>query len=308
MIMTPFNNFHETYQEILESMVLHSILYGKMKMVDHLYFTLENPLNPLINIRKNWVWALHEGINRLSFEDPDLQNPGTAYEFRPNWKRKLDKEGGHRFCYSYGQEYQEQIPNIIKKLKSKSEREAILVMWHDWYLEKSINKIMARRPCTLTIHFYFFDQRLHCNVNMRTVDVMNMLPYDVFHHCLLHRHIATELGVNPGLFHFTASFAYYQKKRDTTGSVINTIEALKNSNPPEPIREWQFTDTDRKKLMEVTKLINDKVNIFGGGYNMSGFSMFGHQYAKALLYLYNKKFRKQPKEVSFLNEFEVIYK
>jgi thymidylate synthase len=282
-----------------------SILFAKMKMVDNFKFTLLDPTQSLINLRKNWAWALHEGINRLSFEDGSLQNPGTAYKYRPNWKRKLEKEGG-KFCYSYGQEYRAQVPAVIQKLRSKSEREAVITMWNNYYLDRDISKTKPRRPCTLTLHFYFFNGKLNCACNMRTVDVMNMLPYDVFHHTLLQRYIASVLKVDIGVFHFIASFAYYQKKRDETKSVLNTIAKLEDSTIPEVEEDWLFTDDDRKELMGLTRRINDE-SMFEEGFQPQDLTLYGTQYAKALLYLYKLK-RLKLKQPIKLKEFEVIYK
>jgi len=304
--MIKSNYFHTIYQKTLMMMEEESILFAKMKMVDHYTFTLLDPTQSLVNLRKNWAWALHEGINRLSFDDGDMQNPGTAYSYRPNWKRKLEKEG-EKFCYSYGQEYQKQVYQVIQKLRSKSEREAIIVMWHDYYTLKSIHQMMPRRPCTLTLHFYFFDGKLNCACNMRTVDVMNMLPYDVFHHTLLQRYIASVLKVDIGVFHFTASFAYYQKKRDISGSVKNTIAKLKENSVPDAEEDWLFTEDDRKKLIKLTKLIDDEHSNLENRFTIDGLSLYGEQYAKALLYLYKLKMLKLKRPVK-LKEFEVIYK
>lgn len=298
-MITTGNNFKSIYQDILEYMSDHAILYGKTKMIEDLHFTLTQPQHSLIPIKKNWAWALHEGINRLSFEDKTLQNPGTAYIYRPNWKKKLVKEGG-KFCYSYGDWYFLQIPQVLKKLKSKSEREAIISVWNQSYLFGGFE----RTPCTLFLHFYFFQNKLNCHCSMRTSDVMNLLPYDVFHHTLLQRYIATVLNVELGSFHFTSSFAYYQKKRDITFSVRNTIFKLEESGPINYSNNWRFYEEDRKILMSMTKRIYEKYKIetIFTDYDKERLSDFGLRYVKALLYYYDKK-----TNLDINNELGVVY-
>lgn len=295
--------FHEVYIHVLRHLLNNGILVAKSKMVENLTFTLSNPENSLINHAKNWNWALHEGLNRMAWEEPRLMNPGTAYMFRPNWKKKLEKEGG-RFCYSYGERYFKQIPQILKALKSKSEREAILTMWDDDYL---INRyVYKRRPCTIALHFYRYKDKLSCQCFMRTSDVMNMLPYDVFHHTLMQRYIATYLGIEMGFFHFTAGIAYYQKKRDVTGSVKNTLERLLAIDPPETTNNWYFSEEDRKNLVEIQHkmfILDKEEDALNQTLLLD--SIYSKNYANAMLY-YKYEKTKNGYSVQDLNEFEVI--
>lgn len=293
------NDFASIYYHILDNMLDYAILYGKTKMIEDLHFTLTDPQRSLVPLKKNWAWAFHEGINRLSFEFSELQNPGTAYKYRPNWNKKLIKEGG-RFCYSYGECYSLQVPTILKKLRSKSEREAIVSVWTPEFLSRKFE----RRPCTLFLHFYYVRSKLNCHCSMRTSDVMNLLPYDVFHHTLLQRYLATVLDVELGNFHFTSSFAYYQKKRDVTGSVKNTLTKLREAKPLTYLDDWRFSENDRRGLIGMTRVINEELTSSILEYQRGVFSNFGHNYANALLY-YDKLTRVNI-DVSG-SEFHVIY-
>jgi hypothetical protein len=298
------DDFHHIYATILYGALEFSTLYAKMKMLDDFSFTLVDPTQSLINYRKNWAWALHEGINRLSFDNARMQNPGTAHFYRPNWARKLEKEGG-TFCYSYGESYADQVQHIISLLKSKSEREAIITMWDPNYTDKTFRKTFPRRPCTLTLHFYFFKNQLNCSCNMRTVDIMNMLPYDVFHHTLLQRFLASVLEVELGKFHFHATFAYYQKKRDITGSVRNTYEALTKLNPPPVSPDSEFGHAELHRCRTTIEYLENNHPCLDSVLYDKEISTFGQNYVKALLY-YNIDSRKRKQHKEFLGEFEVI--
>lgn len=295
MIRFQNDNFHTIYQDTLTLMLEEGELWAKSIAVPHYQFVLTDPANSLINHPKNWAWAFTEMIDRLSFDETKLQNPGTSYEFRPNWKKKLIKEGGI-FCYSYGEEIDIQLPYIMKKLKRSAEREAIFSMWEpDMLISKK-----PRRPCTLNLHFINLNGVLHASCMMRTVDVMNLLPYDIFHHTMLQRYIAGELGLKLGHFSFQATFAYFQKKRLVTGSVDSTIKRLKYFKRL-PIPSFPtFNEEDRQYLIKINKALNsclvgdletiDLETIFMSIETQTGFK---RAYGSALIWGYLKKL--QPK-------------
>jgi thymidylate synthase len=300
MIYTSGKRFHSVYLDILTYILQNGELVGKAKTVNNLGFTITDPKEVLLNHPKNWGWCFLEGINRMSWGDPDLMNPGTAYKFRSSWKRKLEREGG-KFCYDYGHHFANQITDILKKLRSKSQREAIMTVWDRRHLVES--KDYERRPCTLTLHFYWWQGKINLNVNMRTSDVMNLLPYDVFHHTLLQRYVATKLGAEMGEFYFFSSIAYYQKKRDITGSVENTFKALLNADYlPYEENDWFFGDAELNYLVDLTKALDS--NPTQALYlPQNGISKYAQNYAKALLYLYG-----QNNQDFTGSEFEIILK
>ena len=59
---------------------------------------------------------------------------------------------------------------------------------------------------------------------MRTNDIINLLPYDIFHHTFLQRYIAHELKIKLGSYHHFATHMYYPKKREREGR--NFLEKL----------------------------------------------------------------------------------
>ncbi|HLD98219.1 MAG TPA: thymidylate synthase [Candidatus Nanoarchaeia archaeon] len=292
------DNFQEIYIKILQKTLDEGILWAKAKTITPISFTITNPVLSLINHKKNWSWAFVELANRLAFEEKEMQNPGSAWTFRPAWKRKLEKENGE-FHYSYGEEYTIQIPHILKKLKLSADREAILTMWKPEYL---YIKEMDRRPCTLNIHFFKIQNKLHCSVYMRTVDIMNLLPYDVFHHTMLQRYLASVLGIELGNFNFNASFGYYQKKRDVTGSVQNTLNALSKTSSLDYCDDWRFGEKERLEITNIAFRLDRGEGFFY--YHNHELSSFGQQYANALIYIYQKNALLKGSEI--INEFKIL--
>jgi len=211
---------------------------GKTSDILDVHVVIEKPTQALTHMRKqHWVWALQEGSDRLN---PEFENPGEAYRFRPNWQKKLAREEG-AFCYTYGEVYRAQLPIILKKLKAKQTREAIINMWDSRFLFEDND----RTPCTLTLHFLVRGGRLHLFVSMRTNDAMNLMPYDLWHHCLLQRYVASKLGLELGEYHHQADHAYVPKRRVTTGNLKRTVDELaetadKISRDPVPF----YSDAD----------------------------------------------------------------
>jgi len=230
MFIIKGTNFTELYIDLLKLIVDAGELEAKTREIFPATIVLENPELSLLYHKKNWNWCFQELFDRMSgiFNQPPIcANPGLAYKYRPAWKKKLAKEGD-QFHYAYGEVYNTQVPAIIKQLKKqRTTREAIINVWNSNYLEHQLD--FNRRPCTLTIHFMIRNKKLYCFVNMRTNDVINLLPYDVFHHTFLQRYIAHELNLELGTYTHTASHMYYPKRRELRNYFEKVFFTLENS-------------------------------------------------------------------------------
>jgi len=219
MTLIKADNATEACLRVFQAIREEGVYVGKTVDLLDVHIVLRDPRKSFPYMKKqHWIWALYEGSDRLN---PAFNNPGEAYRFRPNWQKKLAKEEGE-FCYTYGEVYKSQIPTILKKLKKKQTREAIINMWDEDYL----HDYGDRTPCTLTLHFLIRNNALHLFVNMRTNDAMNLLPYDIWHHCLLQRYIAAKLGIQLGQYHHQASHMYYPKRRATSGNIDRVITEM----------------------------------------------------------------------------------
>lgn len=212
------NEFTPMYIDLLRTIANEGTLEGKTRDLLGVQLILTDPKRSLLFFPKNWKWCFQELFDRMSGilgAPSHCQNPGLAYNYRPVWKKKLQKEGG-TFDYAYGNIYKIQVPAIIAQLKKqKTTREAIINIWQKEYLINQSN--FNRRPCTLTLHFILRDNKLHLFVNMRSNDAINLLPYDVFHHTFLQRYIAAMIEKNVGHYHHFASHMYYPKRREMSG-------------------------------------------------------------------------------------------
>lgn len=231
--------FREIYIKILEHLDENGTYEGKTWNCYDLDFVLTNSLHSLIPIKKNWEWCFSELFDRFN---PDFENPGEAYKSRPSWARKLEKEGG-KFVYTYNERFNNKFyfEQLVKRLKGNLEREAIVTVWEkaDLYLGKP----RQRNPCTLTLHFMREHGKLSLWVNMRTSDVINLLPYDVVHHTFFLRMIAHHMKLEVGNFYFHASHFYCPKRRKMRDYLPKLIQELK--------------DEDWHKVLQLTPFIRE---------------------------------------------------
>jgi len=257
--MTTIENdsFTKIYYDLIRTVASEGELEGKTRDLPAVHLELTDPTQGLLFLNKNWIWCFQEAFDRMSgiFGNPRIhRNPGLAYHLRPAWKRKLEKEGGE-FHYAYGDCYVDQIPHLVKQLKKqKTSREAIITMWDSNYLV--FQKDYNRRPCTLTLHFLIRDKKLNLFVNMRTNDIINLLPFDVFHHTLLQQYVANVLDLKLGTYYHFASHMYYPKKREREGR--NFLEKVfkKLENNIERLDEFKIPKLKSSNIEEDWKYAN----------------------------------------------------
>jgi len=212
------DSFTRIYLDLIKLVSGKGTLEAKTRDLLAVQLVLTDPERSLLLIKKNWKWAFQETFDRMSGifgEDEERANPGIAYKYRSAWTKKLEKEGGESFDYAYGNVYREAVPKVIRLLRNKLWREAIIPVWQPAYL--IYQEDFQRRPCTLTLHFIIRNGQLHAFCNMRTNDIINLLPYDVFHHTVLQRYIAAKLEMKVGRYYHFATHMYYPKKREREG-------------------------------------------------------------------------------------------
>lgn len=226
-------SFTRIYLDLIKLVSGKGTLEGKTRDLVAVQLVLLDPERSLLFFDKNWKWCFQEAFDRMSgifSQPPEYANPGLAYKYRSVWEKKLEEEGGKVFCYSYGQIFTETVPAAIRQLKrQRTSREAIIPVWEKVHLTSQSQ--FNRRPCTLTLHFLIRNKELHAFVNMRSNDIINLLPYDVFHHTLLQRYIAKKLELGLGSYYHFASHMYYPKKREREGRQFleRTINKLEES-------------------------------------------------------------------------------
>ena len=227
------SDWGHTYKKILSQIRHKGTLLGKSKTIFNLSFEVD-PDQVLIMPEKNWKWTFTELYDRF---DINFENPGTSVQFRPHWKRKLEAEGG-TFCYTYNERLWPGLWDAYNLLKrNKYERDAVVNVFSS---DDLVRERIPRSPCTLGLHFYCTDKEtVNLQVTMRTNDVVNLLIYDVFHHSMLLRWMASNLGMKVGKYQHSCTIAYYQKKREERGYVDRLLKADIKYYKIDPIENFE---------------------------------------------------------------------
>lgn len=115
---------------------------------------------------------------------------------------------------AYGPRIRGQLPAVVQKLREDPDtRQAILSVWDARYDQAGWTP--KDLPCTLSIGFAIFDEKLECNVTMRSNDAWLGLAHDVpMFTCLQHTVAsALEIGVGP-YYHLAHSMHVYERDFD----------------------------------------------------------------------------------------------
>lgn len=249
------SNITQLYRELLNTVSTQGELEGKTRDLPGVYIELTDPNQSMLAIKKNWEWCFQETFDRFSGAlgfPPTFQNPGHSWKYRVNWAKKLKKEGG-LFHYAYGESFLYQLPAVIKQLKKqRTSREAIISIWSDKYLLEQ--GAFNRRPCTLTLHFMIRNKKLLLFVNMRSNDLINLFPYDVFHHTFIQKYIASKLNLGLGSYHHFTSHMYYPKKREREGREFISRTLAKLDDVLKENRNHNITGLDTDQIDKDLKI------------------------------------------------------
>lgn len=272
------SDWGHTYKKILSQIRHKGELLGKSKTIFNLYFEVD-PDQVLILPEKNWRWAFVELYDRF---DKSFENPGTSYKFRPHWQKKLENEGG-KFCYTYFERLWPGLWDAYNLLKrNKLERDAVVPIFD---CSDLVREEYPRTPCTTALHFYCEDKdSLNLQVTMRANDVVNLLIYDVFHHSMLLRWMASKLGIKVGKYQHFSTIAYYQKKREERGYIDRLLKFDIKYYKIEPIENFDI---------ELDEVISRAIKIRGVLLN----SDFMSDFSQLLFYLWEEQ------EPKFVTEF-----
>ncbi len=146
----------------------------------------------------NRDWLSYENDERLNGLGGKQLNPGIAYTFNGEFWNKFLRNGV--FSYSYAERWQEQLPYIIRELiLNPNTRQAVMTMY-DKHQDMMHWGGRDRVPCSLTYQFMLREDKLVLIYNQRSCDFVKFFPSDVWLTVSLLKHVANEIGREPGQF------------------------------------------------------------------------------------------------------------
>lgn len=131
------------------------------------------------------------------------------------WNKFVDEIGPNNFgvTAAYGYRWRthfgrDQLQLAIDALrKDPSDRRCYISAW-DPSTDGCGAENQKNVPCPVGFSLHVQGGELHSSMALRSSDVFVGLPYDVMGHALLMDAVATELGVTPGIMHFTLAHAH----------------------------------------------------------------------------------------------------
>jgi hypothetical protein len=233
------DDINNIYYDILKKLFEDGQLKGKRKGVPFLTFTLTNLDKNILFFpfaQRNWPWILRECSDRLF----GISNPGLSSWYSKNWENR--KEDNGLYSYHYSDRMNGQMEQLLRgRLHSEDK---ILQVWErDDYTSK------GRRPCTIIMHpIMEHDGRMSMVVYMRSNDMINLFPSDIFIHSTYLKYWATKKKIPYANIYWVAAHAYYQKKRDKLRFVERLLEEWENDYEGFGIEPTHWDNTTIEEL------------------------------------------------------------
>lgn len=204
--MDNFNNAQEAFEYVYSLISIYGKEMEDTKVMFNIGFYIQNPLDHEIktSYRKwnkdyaefEWQWYLSG--------NPDATEIAKR---APIWIKHMDENNLVRSNYGWQWLRQNQLKNVINKLKiNKYSRQAVISI----YDGKEICSYTNDTPCTLSIHFQVVDDMLCMSVNMRSNDLWFGFCNDQYCFSKLQEMVANELNLEIGwYYHFTSNMHLY---------------------------------------------------------------------------------------------------
>lgn len=231
---------------------------GEAKELIAKQFSLRNPRdrclsNPvrqfnLFQAVGHWLWVM---AGRMDLQSIQYYNP-RAGKFSSD-RRKLDGAYGPRL---FGLGALDQIPRIVELIRNRADtRRAVASVYIPEFdtVRRLIDGAEDEVPCTIALQYLPRDGALHAFSYMRSQDVPNVLPYDVFVFTLMQEYVARSTNKELGEYHHVAgSFHYYSKDEP---QVSRIVEADAVHLPPMPLMPEGSQDATLSQVVELEENI-----------------------------------------------------
>lgn len=155
-----------------------------------------------------------------------VSDPGLMIAVGSAFTRFLDGGSLHG---AYGPRIRGQLENVVERLKEDPDtRQAILQIWDARY--DQAGWVPRDLPCTLSLGFAIFDDKLEMTTTMRSNDVWLGTAHDIPMFTALQLTIASALGLEAGPYHHHAySLHVYERDFPAMDEQLHV---------PEPVDHW----------------------------------------------------------------------
>ena len=213
--MKKFYNANHAFNYYHDLIIRKGIDFDNTKAIFNCGFYIENPLdNHIVNEERDWKHEYAEAEWQWYLSgDPSIDKLGKIYgKIPPIWERMADAKREVRSNYGWQWNREDQLDQVIDKLKNKSDTRHAVVSIYDG---KEIDRYTYDTPCTYAVQFTIIDNKLCMSVYMRSNDLWYGFCNDQYCFSMLHKIIAERLSMDMGwYYHHAHNMHIYNDKLD----------------------------------------------------------------------------------------------
>lgn len=203
-----FFNANDAFYYLYNYINKQGQIIDNTKVIYNVGFYLNNPTDNIISHefrRFNEEYAKYEFNWYLSGN----KNATEISKKAKIWKNHMDEFGNVHSNYGYQWNRNNQLNQIIEKLKlNNNSRQAVITI----YDGKEFDKYKYDTPCTLSIHFQIIEKKLCMTVNMRSNDIWFGFCNDQYCFSNLQLMVSEKLNLPIGwYYHFASNMHLYEK-------------------------------------------------------------------------------------------------
>ena len=199
-----FYNANHAFNFLWDYIIDSGVDFDNTKAIFNCGFTMHNPEENTIDVdfrewnkeyaNAEWLWYLSG--------DPSIDKLGKIYgKIPPIWERMADDKREVRSNYGWQWNREDQLDQVIQKLKDKPDTRHAVVSIYDG---KEIDRYKYDTPCTYAVQFTILDNKLNMSVYMRSNDLWYGFCNDQYCFSMLQKLVAERLSMDTGWYYHHA--------------------------------------------------------------------------------------------------------
>jgi len=210
-----FYNANHAFNFLWDYVKDNGVDFDNTKAIFNCGFTMHHPEENTIDVdfrewnkeyaNAEWLWYLSG--------DPSIDKLGKIYgKIPPIWERMADAKREVRSNYGWQWNRENQLDQVIDKLKAKPDTRHAVVSIYDG---KEIDRYTYDTPCTYAVQFTVLDNKLNMSVYMRSNDLWYGFCNDQYCFSMLQKLVAERLSMEIGwYYHHAHNMHIYNDKLD----------------------------------------------------------------------------------------------
>ena len=199
-----FYNANEAFNYLWHYIQKQGVDFDNTKAIFNCGFTLQAPAeNHITNKLRDWKHDYAEAEWQWYLSgDPSIDKLGKIYgKIPPIWERMADAKREVRSNYGWQWNREDQLDQVIQKLKDKPDTRHAVVSIYDG---KEIDRYRYDTPCTYAVQFTLINNKLCMSVYMRSNDLWYGFCNDQYCFSMLQKLVAERLSIDVGWYYHHA--------------------------------------------------------------------------------------------------------